>query len=230
MKNRFIKTRNYIKLYESMSRLKRLPLDADRMGLAYGSFGLGKSVSLERIVANEDAILLRCDQTWSVSSVLKRLCEELKIDERGRSSTLFNRVIETLLIESRVIIIDEIDTLLRSGKSEVFELFRDIHDETKSIVFFVGMENSLAKIKRHKHYFSRLTEIVKFEPIGRDDIAAFCELCEVEIKEELIDYFAKRYANLREIRVFLIRIEEWAELNEVKSVGLEEFRASGVMR
>jgi len=228
MKNIFIRTRNYIKLQEAMSRLKALPLDTDRMGLAYGSFGLGKSVSLERIVAQEDAILLRCDQTWSVSSVLKRLCEELKIDERGRSNTLFNRVVEALLLEPRIIIVDEIDTLLRSGKGDVFELFRDIHDETKSIIFFVGMENSLAKIKRHKHYFSRLTEIVKFEPIGKDDIKAFCELCEVKIKDDLIDYFAKRYANLREIRVFLIRLEEWAELNDIKEIGLSEFKASGV--
>jgi len=228
MKNDFIRTRNYIKLSNAMSRLKRLPLDADRMGLAYGSFGLGKTVSLERIVDREDAILLRCDQTWSVSSVLKRLCEELKIDERGRSSTLFNRVVEALLLESRVIIVDEIDTLLRSGKGEVFELFRDIHDKTKNVIFFVGMENSLAKIKKHKHYFSRLTEIVKFEPIGREDIASFCKLCDVEIKEDLIDYFTKRYANLREIRVFLLRLEDWAELNDAKSIGLSEFKASGV--
>ncbi len=228
MKSDFVKTRNYIKLKEAMSRLKALPLSTDRMGLAYGSFGLGKTISLERIVADEGAMLLRCDQTWSVSSVLKRICSELNVDIAGRSSTLFNRVIDTMLIEPRVIIVDEIDTLLRTGKNEVFELFRDIHDETKNIIFFVGMEDSLAKIKRHRHYFSRLTEIVKFEPIGIEDIRAFCELSEVKIEEDLVEYFAKRYANLREIRVFIIRLEEWANLNDIESVGLSEFKASGV--
>jgi hypothetical protein len=90
------------------------------------------------------------------------------------------------------------------------------------------MEESLGKIKRHRHYFSRFSEIVKFEPIGRDDIKAFCELCEVKIEDSLIDYFAKRYANLREIRVFLIRLEEWAMLNDIESIGFDEFKSSGV--
>ena len=90
------------------------------------------------------------------------------------------------------------------------------------------MEQSLAKIKRHSHYFSRLTEIVKFEPINRADIKAFCELCEVKIKDDLIDFFAKRYPNLRQIKVFLNRLEEWAELNDIEEIGFKEFKNSGV--
>jgi DNA transposition AAA+ family ATPase len=228
MKNVFIKTQNYIKLSEAMSRLKSLPVTADRMGIAYGNFGLGKTVSLERITATEEALLLRSDQTWTVSSALRKLCFELGLDVSGRSSTLFERVIETLLLEPRIIIVDEIDTLLRTGKYEVFELFRDIHDNTKNIIFFVGMEDSLAKIKRHRHYFSRLTEIVKFEPIVKSDIKAFCELCEKTIKDDLIDYFSKRYQNLRQIRVFLVRLEEWAMLNDIESIGLSEFKKAEV--
>lgn len=41
------------------ANLKNLPETAPRMGLAFGDFGLGKTVGLERIAAQENAILLR---------------------------------------------------------------------------------------------------------------------------------------------------------------------------
>jgi len=230
MKDLFVQTRNYTKIYEAITRLKSLPITADRMGLAYGNFGLGKSFSLEKIAADEGALLLRSDQTWSVSSVLKLLCQELDIDSSGRSNTLFNRVVDALLYEPRLIVIDEIDTLLRGGKYEVFELFRDIHDKTKNIIFFIGMDEALAKIKRHKHYFSRLTEIVKFMPISKEDIARFCELSEVKIEDDLIEYFTKKYPNLRTIKVFLLRLEEWALFNEKSSINYKDFKDAGVER
>ncbi len=220
MKDVFIETQNYIKLSEAMSRVKSLPLTADRLGIAYGNFGLGKTFALERVAHEENALLLRSDQTWTVSSTLKKLAYELGLDANGKSSSLFERVLEELMKEPRIIIIDEIDTLLKGGKYEVFELFRDIHDQTKNIIFFIGMEDALAKIKRHRHYFSRLTEIVKFEPINKDDISKFCQLCEVKIEPDIIEYFAKRYQNLRQIKVFLLRIEEYAELNDIESFNL----------
>jgi len=228
MKELFVETSNYIKLSEAMSRLESLPMSADRMGLAYGNFGLGKTMSLERVAYKSDALIIRCDQTWSVNSTLKLLCNELGVDSNGKSSVLLERIKETLLLDSRIIIVDEIDTLLKASKYEVFELFRDIHDETRCVVFFVGMEQAYAKIRKHRHYFSRLTEIVKFAPIGKEDIKKFCSLCEVKIEDDLIDYFSKRYQNLREIKVFLIRLEEWADLNEVESIGFKEFKSSGV--
>jgi DNA transposition AAA+ family ATPase len=230
MKETFVETRNYIQIREAISSLLEQPPTTDRMGLAYGNFGLGKSVSLERIAYQEDAMLIRTDQTWSVTSTLRRLCAEMSIDESGSNAQLMERLVEALSLEPRLIIVDEVDTILRAEKVRVFELFRDLHDETRNVIFFVGMEEALAKIKRHRHYFSRLSKIVKFEPIGREDIAKFCALCEVEIGGDLLEYFAKRYANLRQIKVFLIRLEEWAELNDVERIGLNEFKASGVER
>ncbi len=227
MKEKFIETQNYIRLSEAIARLKELPVTADRMGLAYGNFGLGKTMSLERVTFKEGALLIRADQTWSVNSTLKKLCFELGLDTIGRASVLMERVKEALLLEPRIIIIDEIDTLLRGDKFSVFELFRDIHDETRNIIFFVGMEESLAKIKKHRHYHSRLTELVKFEPIGLEDIKKFCELSEVKIKDDLLGYFAKRYKNLRQIKVFILRLEAWADLNDIDEIGLAEFKASG---
>lgn len=228
MKEEFLHTQNYIKLEEAFQGLKELPMSAPKMGLGYGNYGLGKTVGLEKITAKEDALLFRAVQTWTKSSVLREICNELNLDSQGQASYLYKRVIESLISEPRIIIVDEVDAILKSTKNEVLELFRDIHDETGVIVFFIGMEESNAKFKKHRHYYSRIVELVEFKPIVKEDIKKFCELSDVKIEDDLIDFFYAKYPNLRNIRVLLIRLEKYCELNGYESVDLKIFRESGV--
>lgn len=228
MKEEFIPTGNYIKMKHSFSRLKELPPSAPKIGLGYGNFGLGKTFSLEKIAAEEDAVLLRAAQTWTKSALLTRLCQELNLDEKGSASVKYQRVLEALLDDPVILIIDEIDALLRSTKTEVLELLRDLHDEAGIILFMVGMEEANAKLKRHKHYYSRIVEFVFFQQTDRDDIAKLCALCEVHIEDDLIDYLAKSYPNLRQTKVLLLRLESWCELNDIETANLQVFKKSEV--
>lgn len=228
MEKRFIETENYIMMHEMMTRLNELEGNAERMGLAYGHFGLGKSFSLERIAVEFDAILLRTDQTWTVSSVLKILAEELAIDTKGRSSDIIERIEHQLMRYGRPIIVDEIDTLLPARKFEVLELFRDIHDKTKNTFVMVGMESCDARLKNHKHFYSRIVSKVKFQKIPKSDIEKFCTQSDVKVEEDLVDYFLHQYPNLRQIKVLLLRLEVWCELNAIESVSLKVFKQSGV--
>ncbi|MBN1839753.1 MAG: ATP-binding protein [Campylobacterales bacterium] len=228
MREEFIQTRNYIKLVESFANLKNLPETAPRMGLAFGDYGLGKTVGLERVAAQENAILLRAVQTWSKSSLLIKLCTELGLDTKGHSSMMYERVRESFILESRIVIIDEVDALLKAEKLSVLELLRDLHDETQIIIFFVGMEEANAKFKKYRHYYSRIVELVKFEGIILKDIESFCALSDVKIETDLIHFFVKRYPNLRQIKVLLLRLENWCEMNGLKSVDLNCFKKSGV--
>lgn len=229
MKEEFIDTRNYSELYESIQNLKRLPVTAPKMGLGFGNFGLGKTFSLERVTAKEDAIFIRAAQTWSKTSVLTELCEELGLDTNGHAPAKFKRVLETLtsFLEPKIIIVDEVDAILRSTKFEVLEMFRDLHDVTGAIIFFVGMEEANRKLKKHKHFYSRVVEFVEFKEIPKSDIEAFCTLSEVEITKDLIDYFYKKYPNLRQIKVLLLRLERYCETNDIESADLETFKQSG---
>ncbi|KLE05531.1 AAA family ATPase [Aliarcobacter butzleri] len=228
MKEKFLHTQNYIKLEEAFQGLKELPISAPKMGLGYGNYGLGKTISLEKITAKEDALLFRAVQTWTKTSVLREICTELNLDTQGQASYLYKRVIESLISEPRILIVDEVDAILKSTKNEVLELFRDIHDETGIIVFFIGMEESNAKFKKHRHYYSRIVALVEFKPIIKEDIKKFCELSDVKIEDDLIDFFYAKYPNLRNIRVLLIRLEKYCELNNYESVDLKIFRESGV--
>jgi DNA transposition AAA+ family ATPase len=227
MREDFITTVNYSRLFEAIQNLKSLPETAPMMGLGFGRFGLGKTFGLEKIAAEENAILLRAVQTWTKSSVLTELCEELGLDTNGTSATRYKRVTESLLNDERIIIVDEVDTILRSAKNDVLEMFRDLHDETPAVVFFVGMEESNAKFKKHKHFYSRIVEFVKFQAINRSDIEAYCELSDVKIKKDLLDYFADKYPNLRQIKVILIRLEKYCLFNDIDECDFKTFKESG---
>lgn len=227
MREEFVTTVNYITLYEAVQNLKNLPRTAPKMGLGFGHFGLGKTFGLEKIAAQENAILLRAAQTWTKSSVLTELCEELGVDTNGHGPIKYKRVIESLVSEPRVIIVDEIDALLRSTKFEVLEMFRDFHDETGVVLFFVGMEESNRKLKKHKHFYSRIVEFVEFQTIQKLDIEKFCGLSDLKLSADLIDYFHKKFPNLRQIKVLLIRLEKYCEINDIESVDLKIFKQSG---
>lgn len=224
----FIETENFIKIFESIQALKSLPASAPKLGLAYGNYGLGKTSALERIIVMEDALLFRAVQTWSKTSVLKQICEELQVETSGTSATLYQRAKKTLLFEPRIIIVDEVDAILKSTKNEILEMFRDLHDETGVIIFFVGMEEARVKFKKHRHYESRIVEFIEFKAIAKEDIKKFCDLSDIEIEKDLIEYFASHHPNLRNIRVFLIRLEKYCKLNGYKSADLQTFRISGV--
>ena len=92
MREDYIQTRNFIRLKEAFVDLKELPASAPKMGLGYGNYGLGKTMSLNKIADSEDALLFRAVQTWTKTSVLRELCLELGVDASGQASAMFIRV------------------------------------------------------------------------------------------------------------------------------------------
>jgi len=230
MQEAFVKTSNYTKFYELMSTLvDDLEGNAERMGLCFGVYGVGKTISISKIKDEFDAIVLRQNQTWTKSSVLKLLARELSIDSKSKtSSELFNEVIDSLMINPRPIIIDEIDGLLGADRFNILEFFRDIHDVSGNVIVLVGMESCNSRLKNHPHFYSRIVEKVKFRNIGADDIKKFVKQCEVALEPDLIEFFGKKYPNLRRIKVFILRIEKFCEANGLDSMSLATFRASGV--
>ena len=145
----------------------------------------------------------------------KLLREELAIDTKGKASDVMDRIVAEMLRRPRVVIVDEIDTLLPAGKFSVLELFRDIHDQTKNVFLMVGMESCDARLKAHQHFYSRIVGKAKFQKIPKSDIEKFVEQCDVKIDSDLVDYFHSRFPNLRVITSYSIH---YTKLYEVASV------------
>lgn len=227
MKHQFIETENYIKCYEALDEMVSLPDHSHKMGLFYGEFGLGKTITLERLANETGAALVRTLGGWTPKSMLSDICYELGVDDSGSTATLETRVINTLIAEPRPIIIDEIDTILSGHKNEMVVL-RDIHDKAAVPIVFTGMEQCLRLLRRDRHYFSRFVNIVKITPNTRNDIAKYCQSAEIAIEEDLVDYLHTKYANLRQIKTIIIRLERFCEDNDLESANVQVLKTSKV--
>jgi DNA transposition AAA+ family ATPase len=224
----FVETENFKAMNELAEKLTEIPKGANaKIGLAYGNFGLGKTFSLERIVYKHKAVLLRARETWSVSTAYGALCDALGLIRVRSSDNMFKLIQTSLLSEPKMIIIDEADKLF-GDKFAVLEAFRDIHDEAFTPFLFVGMANFENRLKLREHYHSRVAETVVFKNIPLDDIKKFCELSDVKIENDLVEYFAEKYPNLRKIQVLILRIESFCEQNDMESIDLRGFKMSGV--
>ncbi len=229
MKERFILTENYIKILEVVNRAMELPVTSHKIITVFGKYGLGKTIGFERIAAEKNAVLLRCVATWSPKSFLRELAYELGVDTGGNAHELLVRVIDELRKNPRPLIIDEVDLILTSKKADILETIRDIHDKAqKVVVVMVGMQASNAKLKRHEHYYDRVIEAVDLQQTSGVDIERFCELSEVKILPDLIDYFAVKYPRLRKLKSLIIELEKLAKLNKITECNLETFKELGV--
>lgn len=228
MQYKFVKTKNYSRIYEAIQHLKNLPTKVPKLGIAYGKYGIGKSLALENIALEENAILLEASPTWSIASFLKHLCFELEVDVTGTSTTKMENILKALYERPRIVIIDEVDRLLVSTKREILDSLRYIHDQTETVILVVGMDNALAKLKNDGAFESRLAVKIKLQNTSKEDIQVFCSNAEVTIKEDVINYFAKKHPNLRYIKVFIENLERYCETNDIEEVDMKVFRASKV--
>lgn len=227
MQYKFITTRNYTRIYEAIQYLKNLPEKVPKMGIAYGLYGIGKTLSLNKIAEDEQAVLLECSPTWTQSTFLKAMCLELEEEPTGTSTTKLEKIVRSLSYSKKVIIIDEVDRILGSDKKAILDAIRYIHDQTETVVMVVGMGNALAKLKKDGAFYSRLTQRIKLQGTCEEDIRSFCSNSEITIKENLVKYFADKHPNLRFVKVFIENLERYCEINDIDEADLKIFKESG---
>lgn len=228
MIDKLIETENYTKLFEAMQRLIKTPIRAPKIGLGYGQFGVGKTIALQKIASLENAALLRANPTWSVGGMLQDILDELGLPSESNNSYRLRAIVKELSVRPRILIIDEIDYLLARNKENTLEVLRTIHDESGIVLLLIGMQDSVKKIKKYGHLYSRISSFVKFQPANRTDIEKFCELSSVKIEDDLIDYLHTSFPNIRRIIVLLGRLENDCLANDITSADLRVYRESEV--
>lgn len=231
MKHGFIETANFKKVREVLDALKNEEIEefnSARMALLHGSFGIGKTWTIEKIAANEpkNIIFLRAEEVWNKSFLIKKIGVELGVDS-GKITETSEQIKERLRLEDRIMIVDEVDKLLTGAKHELLEVFRDLTDQTSCVIIFIGMEQSAVKWAKYGHYYSRL-RLHKLEKMTLEDIKAFCELSEVKIENDLVAHFDKKYGNLRQIKRKIEALEELCLLKDIESVNLRTYKDLGV--
>lgn len=113
-------------------------------GLLTGNPGTGKTYTLEAYQKQNplEVVLVTCDETSTIKSVLVDTAEALNIDPRGTSSSLLRRIVKELKKNPRLLIYDEADLL--KGPT-VLEAVRGIYDKCKTVGVVLCGNNALAE-------------------------------------------------------------------------------------
>ena len=149
--------------------------------------------------------------------LLEEMVEELGEIPYNKFSDIFNQVVSQLIKTPRTIIVDETDYL--TIDSRAVETLRDIHDKTNVPIVLVGMSNAKSRIKRFKHLYDRLSEIVQFKPFSKSDIAGIVkELSEIEMTECAIKCICSNVNRFRQIVKIINKAECYAKANGLNSI------------
>lgn len=206
-------------LVDLMDTLKNAPTNLPKMALVYGDFGLGKSQTIMWWVTNNDAIYVRCNHKMSVRWLLTEIVEELDDVPTYLTSLLFKQIEDKLREQTKVLVVDEVDFLLNN--SSAIEIVRDLHDKIGIPVVLVGMSLAEAKLKRHKHIYDRRLGVLKFETFNKDDVAKnVTEISDVEIEPNALELICTKFNQFRQIVKFLNKVENVAEMNNLKTITL----------
>ena len=219
MKRKFVVTQNVKRFVDLMDTLKNAPANLPKMALVYGNFGLGKSQTIMWGVTNNDAIYVRCNHKMSARWLLTEIVEELDDVPTYLTSLLFKQIEDKLHERPKVLVVDEVDFLLNN--SSAIEIVRDLHDKIGIPVVLVGMSLAEAKLKRHKHINDRLLGVLKFETFNKEDVAKIVtEISEVEFEPDALELACTKFNQFRQIVKILNKVENVAEMNNLKTITL----------
>lgn len=168
MKKVFVKTNNVKQFITMMNNLQNRPDGVPAMGLVYGKPGLGKNQTINWWTFKNDAILVRCTQLMTAKWLLNEILDYMTEIKPYYTNGCFNAVVRNLILNPKVLIVDEIDYLTIDSKA--IETLRDIHDKTNVPVILVGMTSANSRLKKFSHLYDRISEIVKFEKFSKVDI------------------------------------------------------------
>lgn len=152
-------------------------------GLMDGRPGLGKTFATLRLINSIDnGIYIRAVRLETPSTFLDRLLKELEVRERPRSRMVrFEKVVDALSFEPRVLFVDEADYYM--DHPDLLEMLRDIHDLTGTTVVLVGMDKIARKISLLPQLDSRISQRYEFQPADIDDLSTMVhELFEDNIR------------------------------------------------
>jgi len=225
MKDVFVLTKNVKRFRCAVDRIHHAKLKGvERMALIFGAPGLGKTETALQYAAKNGSLYMRMKKLMSARWFLRELVHCLGRFPQWRTEELFNQVTDTLKDNKRTLILDEVDYF--TSDSKVTETLRDIHDITGTPILFIGMQHADKRLMRYPHLYDRFVEVVKFEPLDREDVELMIkELSDVSFDEDAIDkVLAQSEGKIRRIMALLHRAEYIASRNRLTLISAKDIR------
>jgi DNA transposition AAA+ family ATPase len=158
------------------SRIKtavRVAHEEKFIGLVLGNSGAGKSRALEEYTIENPntTVLVKCDPTMGLSTIVSTLARELGLDPKGRISEISDRIVAELRKRDMCVIFDEADYLT----DQVLEWARiAINDKGGSALVLSGLpriEYRIHSLKSdHRQLENRVGMRLNVEDVGAADV------------------------------------------------------------
>ena len=197
------------------------------IGLMDGRPGLGKTFATLKLLNNIDnGVYLRAVRLETPSTFLERLLKELSIRDCPRSKMdKFNKVVDALAMEQKVIFLDEADYYM--DQPELLEMIRDIHDLTSTPIILVGMDKIARKVAGLPQLDSRISARYEFQPANIEDLQIMVhELFEDEITvadDLLRRVLMETNGNYRFTAIALETIERKAQVDNIQHINSDHW-------
>jgi DNA transposition AAA+ family ATPase len=217
MKKTFARCSNTSRFVAAMERLQERDGDLPGMALVFGEPGLGKTKTALWWALQNNGVFVRTKKLMSGRWLLEEIVAELGESPAYRTSDLFRQCVEQLLARPRTLFIDEVDYLAYDAR--VLETLRDIHDVAGTPMVFIGMDKADKKLNRYRHLYDRFMEVVRFQPLTRDDVATVAEqLCEVRLTGDAIDLIYADAGRFRQVIKWFYRAEAIARASNAPEI------------
>lgn len=224
MKNRLAPVKNVAALQAAYESLETRDPGVPGMGLVHGETGAGKTTAITWLMNRVNAIYVRANATWTPSSMLGKVMNELGAEEMlGRSAAMVDHIVQTMAVDGRPLFVDEADYLL--GNLKMLETLRDIHDISGMPVVLVGMAGIAKRLASRKQLLGRISQWVEFNACDQEDAAILARtVCEVGVDAELLaKLHSESRGSMRLMVVGLSRIESLARGNGWTTVTAEQW-------
>jgi DNA transposition AAA+ family ATPase len=220
MRNVVVKTKNVLSTLDLVESIRQRGSGVPGLGLVYSDPGLGKTETCTWLVGRKgsNAVYIRSKANITSRWLLEMIVGELGAAPLYRYADLYRQAVGLLMGRDTMLLVDEVDFCCHD--SRVLESLRDLHDECGNPVVLIGMGQVDKKLMRHPHFFSRISQIYKFQPLDADDVAtAARELCEVELTDEAsISLFKASEGSFRAVKIILSHLEALARRNSLNRI------------
>lgn len=171
LKPTFVKTRN-VRNFEVLMDGLAIGEGEGRFGIVYSPAGRGKTVTSQWWHGHHDSVYLRVAKVWesSVLEFLMALCKELNISSPPRrKGACFTEIVDRLISVPIPVFIDELEKLPDS----FMDVVKDISDFSTAPIILIGEKKLLGPIQRNARVWSRVFQMLEFEPILAADIILY---------------------------------------------------------
>lgn len=219
----FVETKNVSNFRKGISGLQNRDRGQPGIMVVEGKSGRGKSMAAHNWYSYHGGVFFRVWESMSQHAFLQELAFECIGSRPHGSHTCKRMIVEKLEDSSGVVLIDEADRLALGRLEDL----RDINEATGVSIVLIGEEGLMNKMVSKQRLYSRVAEMVKFEPVGKEDIIAYgFQAADLKISPEAAALLARKSGgSFRMVHNYMLRMDEFSQANNVKEFDVSQIEA-----